>query len=338
MIEVPDLDYRNALWFCKMLDKYKPKYENEKFIFDFSQVNNCDPFPMLMVSNAIRHKREQYGLNEFARRNCNNGYANHMKFYRACGIDMGEKVETTKGNSRYRCITKLTIKDLYSEGAENLDSIQETISKKAVEMANVLAMNNNKFGKWIAYMLREVLRNIPEHSKSETIWYCAQCWPNCDLVELSILDEGIGIMESLKDCYEYRETIDDDYTALLLALEPGVSGTFAGCRPSIGTGEWKNSGYGLYMVSQMCAELGASFIIASGNSAIRVYKDRKSGEIVKEKYETYIRGTAIQIRIRPSQSVNYEEISAAILKRGEKLAKNKDNVFHSASKSSRGFI
>ena len=338
MIEVPDLNYYDALCFCEMLDKYQPTDENEKIIFDFLKVHNCDPFPMLMVSNAIRHKREQYRLNEFLGRNCNNEYAKYMKFYRACGINSGESVESTKGNSRYQCITKLAIKDLYLEGAENLDNIQETISKKSLEMANVLARNNEEFKNWVAYILREILRNIPEHSKSKTIWYCAQYWPSYDLVELSILDEGIGIVASLKDSYEYRDIISDDYTALELALKPGVSGTFSGCRPSIGTGEWKNSGYGLYMVSQMCAELGASFIIASGNSAIRITKDRNTRSIVKEKYDTYINGTAIQIRICPSQNVNYEEIRKVILDRGEQLAKKNNRVFHSASKSSRGFV
>lgn len=203
-------------------------------------------------------------------------------------------------------------------------------------MALVLSRDNREFQKWMTFVIRELLRNIPEHSKSKTIWYCAQYWPSFDLVELAILDEGIGISSSLKDSYEFRSLYKNDYEALLLALEPGVSGTFSSLRKSIGTGDWENSGYGLYMVSQMCAELGASFIIASGNSAIRMAKD--NGNIANTKYDTSIEGTAIQIRIRPSKNCDYDKIRSEIVRRGEKIARDKNYTIHSASKSSKGFI
>lgn len=336
MFQVPDLSFKTALSFCAELNSYEPTSENEVFEFDFDRVKNCDPFPMLMVSNAIRHKREKNQNHQFVAFNCNNDYARHMKFYNACGLNFGESVEATRGNSNYSCITKLNIADLYSESQENLDYIQETLEKRAKAMASVLCRDNKEFQKWMTFIVRELLRNIPEHSKSKTIWYCAQYWPSFDLVELAILDEGIGISNSLKDSYEFCSLYKNDYEALQLALEPGVSGTFSSSRRSIGTGNWENSGYGLYMVSQMCVELEASFIIASGDSAIRMTK--KNGNIKNTRYDTFIEGTAIQIRIRPSKNYNYDQIRREILERGEKMARNKDYTIHSASKSSRGFI
>lgn len=336
MFQVPDLSFEAALSFCAEVDSYEPISVNEVFEFDFSRVKNCDPFPMLMVSNAIRHKREKYEKHQFIASNFNNEYAKYMKFYNACGLDLGDSVENSRGNSNYSCITKLSIADLYLESHENLDDIQETLEKKAKSMALVLSRDNKEFQKWITFVIRELLRNIPEHSKSKTIWYCAQYWPSYDLVELAILDEGIGISNSLKDSYEFRSMYNNDYEALQLALEPGVSGTFSSSRKSIGTGDWENSGYGLYMVSQMCAELAASFIIASGNSAIRIKKN--NGSITSTRYDTFIGGTAVQIRIRPSKNCNYDQIRGEIVKRGEKIAKNKEYTIHSASKSSRGFI
>ena len=336
MFQVPNLSFETALSFCLELDSYEPSSINEIFEFDFGRVKNCEPFPMLMVSNAIRHKREKYKNHQFTAMNCNNDYAKYMKFYNACGLNIGESVEASRGNSNYSCITKMSIDDLYSESQENLDYIQETLEKKAKSMALVLSRDNREFQKWMTFVIRELLRNIPEHSKSKTIWYCAQYWPSFDLVELAILDEGIGISSSLKDSYEFRSLYKNDYEALLLALEPGVSGTFSSLRKSIGTGDWENSGYGLYMVSQMCAELGASFIIASGNSAIRMAKD--NGNIANTKYDTSIEGTAIQIRIRPSKNCDYDKIRSEIVRRGEKIARDKNYTIHSASKSSKGFI
>lgn len=121
MFQVPDLSFRTALSFCAELNSYEPTTANEIFEFDFDKVKNCDPFPMLMVSNAIRHKREKNQGHQFASINCNNSYARHMKFYNACGLNLGESVEATRGNSNYSCITKLNIADLYSESQKNLD-------------------------------------------------------------------------------------------------------------------------------------------------------------------------------------------------------------------------
>lgn len=336
MFQVPDLNFEQALSFCAEIDSFEPNSENEIFEFDFSRVKNCDPFPMLIVANAIRNKRKQYGKHQFIAINCDNDYAKYMKFYNACGLNLGDSVDASRGNSNYSCITKLNIADLYLESQKNLDYIQETLEKKAKVMALVLSRNNIEFQKWMTFVIRELLRNIPEHSKSKTIWYCAQYWPSYDLVELAILDEGIGISNSLNDSYKFRSMYNNDYEALQLALEPGVSGTFSSLRKSIGMGDWENSGYGLYMVSQMCVELGASFIIASGTSAIRMIKE--NGNIISTKYNTSIRGTAVQIRIRPSKNYNYNQIRSEIVKRGEEIAKNKDYTIHSASKSSRGFI
>ena len=336
MFKVPNLNFEAALSFCAEINSYEPISENEIFEFDFSNVKNCDPFPMLMVSNAIRHKREKYQNHQFIAINFKNDYARYMKFYNACGIDSGDSVECYRGNSKYICITKLNVADLFLESQENFDYIQETLEKEAKDIALVLSHNNIEFQKWMIFVIRELLRNIPEHSKSKTIWYCAQYWPSYDLVELAILDEGIGISNSLNDSYEFRSMYNNDYEALQLALEPGVSGTFSSSRKSIGSGDWKNSGFGLYMVSQMCAELGASFIIASGNSAIRMKKE--NGSIMSTRYDTFISGTAVQIRIRPSMNCNYDQIRSEIVKRGENIAKNKDYTIHSASKSSKGLI
>lgn len=89
------------------------------------------------------------------------------------------------------------------------------------------------------------------------------------------------------------------------------------------------------MVSEMCAELDASFIIASGDSAIRIKKI--NGQIGQKFFDTKVHGTAIQIRIRPSLTIDYDEIRRKIVQRGESLAKKNTRAIHVASKSSRGF-
>ena len=333
IINVPNLVASQALDFCANLNEIKLE-EGESCFFDFSHVHTCDPFPMLIVSNEIRKKRQEWKMFECYARCCNNQYARHMKFYRACGIGLGNEVTVSKENSNYSCITKMSVEDLRKEGMVTLDVIQEVIDKRSKVMAHILAQGNTEFENWLAFVIREIVRNIPEHSKSDTIWYCAQCWPSYDLVELAIMDEGIGIRESLRDNLSVCHQIKSDMDAIMLSLQPGVSRAFAGnANPNIKS-EWDNSGYGLYMVSQMCAELNADFIIASGDTAIRITK--RNWEIIKEQKRTNLHGTAIQIRVRPSQTVDYDKIRKEILYRGELQAREKQGTIHVASKSSRG--
>lgn len=332
-INVPDLVASNALEFCKSLNCMDLNNIDEKICFDFGNIRTCDPFPMLIVSHEIRNRVNEINrLNCYAR-NCNNTYANYMKFFKACGLSRGEEVEISRGNSRYSCITKMSVTDLQNEGMQNYDVIQEVIDKKAKIMASIVAQGNSEFEKWLSFVIREIIRNIPEHSKSDIIWYCAQYWPSYDLVELAIMDEGIGIKDSLRENVNYIKEADSDENAIKLSLKPGVSGT--NIYRKFNQSEWDNSGYGLYMVSEMCAELNASFILASGDSAIRV--EKRNGIIEHNSIDTKVHGTAIQIRIRPSSTVDYEEIRRKIVQKGENIAKKDDSAIHVASKSSRGF-
>lgn len=332
-INVPDLVASNALKFCRSLNYMNLNNIDEKIYFDFGNIRTCDPFPMLIVSHEIRNRVNEINrLNCYAR-NCSNTYAKHMKFFKACGLSQGEEVEISRGNSKYSCITKMSVADLKKECIQSYDKIQDVIDKRAKTMASIVAQGNVKFEKWLSFVIREIIRNIPEHSKSDIIWYCAQYWPSYDLVELAIMDEGIGIRESLRENVNYINEANSDENAIRLSLKPGVSGT--NISRNFNQSEWDNSGYGLYMVSEMCAELDASFILASGDSAIRVKKI--NGIIEYESIDTKVHGTAIQIRIRPSSTVDYEEVRRKIVQRGEDIAKKDVSAIHVASKSSREF-
>lgn len=329
MIEVPNLTWLKALEFLKELDLVKIE---EDEIFDFKEVRNCDPFPMLITASAIRKATREADIKKCTATNLNNSYARHMRFYKAVGTGFGRDWAEEYGNSNYLPITKLQITDLRNEGIENVERIQTIIENKAKLMANVLSKDNDSFRQWLKYILTELMRNIPEHSKAGAIWYCAQYWPLYDLVELAILDEGIGIQNSLLGNYAYSEYVKNDTEAIRMALKPGISKAFAPGNSNLSQDEWANSGYGLYMVSQLCKKLGGSFIIASGDTAIKVGK----GNI--KRYDTKYSGTAIQIRIKPSLINDYQDVAKEILKQGEKQAKTSSNSFKSASKASKSLF
>ena len=54
--------------------------------------------------------------------------------------------------------------------------------------------------------------------------------------------------------------------------------------------DWQNSGYGLYMTSELC-KLGGSFLIASGNAGLRLETDQV------QQLNLYLEGTLVNLTI-----------------------------------------
>jgi hypothetical protein len=106
---------------------------------------------------------------------------------------------------------------------------------------------------------------VIEHSESGQFGLCAQYWPEKNKVSLAILDRGIGLRQSLAQ--NPHLSVLNDIDAVKLAILPGISGkAYQGAKID-DTNIWANSGYGLYMTSQIC-KLGGSFILTSGSKGI----------------------------------------------------------------------
>ena len=338
MKNVPNLTYKKALDYTIYLQNHEAKDDDQ---FNFIQVETCEPFPMLVTSTAIRQYRKrisQHISDETLFINCKNTYANTMRFFRATGIDKGKSFDEDYGNNNYLPITRLDINRLREEGIANYDQIQVIIEKKADDMALVLSRGSQNLKRLLKYTFTEIMRNVPEHSNADSIWYCAQYWPTKDFVELAFIDEGIGIKNSLLTNYAYTQIIDSDKKALEYAIKPGVSSSFAPGSQNMDKSEWANSGFGLYMISNLCAELGGDFTLASGETALKVSKNTYDGQIQHTFMRCFINGTAIRITIKPSSINSYENVARQILKNGEALAKADGKSIHFASMSTKKIL
>ena len=138
-------------------------------------------------------------------------------------------------------------------------------------------------------------------------------------MEIGIIDRGRGIRKSLEEKYSFTS----EYDALQHAIKPGVTRT-SGTDP----GRWGNTGYGLYVLSELCRQTG-EFLLASGVSALCI-RDGKQNQ----RAESFI-GTAVKLRMTKPQRDVAEMISEIITK-GEQLAGASNGVAR-ASKSSRMF-
>ena len=112
--------------------------------------------------------------------------------------------------------------------------------------------------------MREIIRNTVEHSESSEIWFVCQYWSLDNSVEMCILDEGIGIYNSLKknELLKFSDCLE----AIKLSLEPGISSKDIEFE-ALSDNEYGNSGFGLHMTSSICKEFG-EFVIGSGDKIV----------------------------------------------------------------------
>jgi hypothetical protein len=334
---IPELNTINSLNLAKELHEFDVQ---EQFTFDTSKMKWVRPFGMLIAVSSIKQFRNCFESIPFNML-CNistNGvtYAGHMGFFRAISdkIDVGKMPGEATGNDNYIPITEIDLQQLQKNEvvAGNYIAMGNTIEIESKRLAHILSRNNKELHILLTYLIREMLRNIPEHSDSNTAWICGQYWSD-DTAEIAILDNGIGVKGSLRKNAKHREYIETDADALRWAIKAGISQAFQPSKTNVSDDVWSNSGFGLYMVSQICKELNGSFCLASGNKYIFISSD---GTINIE--DTYISGTAVKMTISTNKISKAQSIIDKIASQGEQEAKAIRNTFKKASKPSKGLI
>ena len=293
-IVVPSsLDLPSALDFSVLLGNAELA---DEYIFDFSNTRHVEPFPMLLVSSEIKRLADRIPHSKIKCINFRHmTYAGHMGFFQAFGLDFGKAPGEANGSKRYIPLTILQCDQLINsaaaKGVEVGDEIEET-SKHMAEM--LCASDSGAIFDTLSYSVREMMRNVVEHSKAPQIGICAQFWPSKHRVEVAVLDRGIGLRESLKSNPHLDASTDK--RAINYALMPAVSGkAFKGARQKQ-RGPWANSGFGLYMTSRICRN-GGSFFVVSGDTGMLLTKKEQA----KRYFDSSLGGTAIRLVVSTDQ-------------------------------------
>lgn len=333
---VPDMTLGETLKFANTLEAIVP---DDEMVFDFSRMSNFDPLPMLMMGATMRSYRKQFPEIPFRVTGIDTtgkGYAGTMGFFKyvSTSLGIGKKPGEAQGSSNYIPITPIVVDELqkaeYEQG--NYMVLGDLIEKEAGRLARIVDRGNKELHKLLTFLIREILRNTPEHAKTNTMWVCGQYWPSFELAEIAIVDEGIGIYESITRNAAHREYIKDNATALQWALKAGISEAFRPSSKQKSRDEWANSGFGLYMVSEICRHLNGSFcIISYGNYMLIDNHGITAGE-------TFFKGTAIRMRVPSKKIASAQSIISEIASRGEAEAKTIRNAFKTASTPSRGLM
>ena len=275
------------------------------FIFDFEDADKIDPFSLLYLSSELQRCRSGRKSADFFAKNFTHlSYAAHMGFFKAFGLEHGKRPGEAKGSSTYIPIQIIDVLKIKSDAKDLMVNPGELLENMSKELCKVLTQTDSgSLFDLLVYSLREILRNVIEHSNCHQFGFCAQYWPSLNRVSLAILDRGIGIKNSLAT--NPTLNINSDEKALMEAIKPGVSGKVYKGQKRKPKGEWANSGFGLYMTSNICRN-GGTFFIASGSKGLYMSEN-------KYRYlDTPLNGTAVNLTLDTSRLTNLNDMLAEL--------------------------
>lgn len=128
-------------------------------------------------------------------------YASHMGYFQTCGFDVGKLPGQAHGSDTYLPITLfLSVSELRAQAGKAGREVGAVIEEYSEKLSAILAQQETgPLVEMLSYSFRELLRNIVEHSKSDTLAFCAQFRTKVKQAEIAILDLGIGIRSSLSN-------------------------------------------------------------------------------------------------------------------------------------------
>ncbi|MGY8836653.1 MAG: hypothetical protein ACKVH6_08010 [Enterobacterales bacterium] len=187
-------------------------------------------------------------------------YLRHLGFYHFIDMGEGNDVGEARGSMTYIPITRIE-KPAFDSKTQHLDGWYDEIRTQTRRLANLLSgtIEYTEENRLYHYALREIVRNVFEHSLSDECYICGQRWPD-GRVEVAVIDEGIGVFKSLKRSF----AIDSESQALRMAIKPGVSST---TKIPIADNIYDNSGFGLYVLEQLVSSFGW-FMLGSGSAKL----------------------------------------------------------------------
>lgn len=304
--------------FCNEIESF---CGDDEVVIDFSNMGRIEPFTMVYVARYIRDfNRRNKDTIVSCRGHQTKDYAANMAFFRAFGLRHGREPNCVDGNERFVPYKILRIQTVINEATKDWKVEQEVIELRAAHLAEILAQKNSgNLVDALTFSIREVMRNVYEHSKSKSLEYCAQYWPYYSKVEIAIIDNGIGLKASLQN-NPYVQ-IDNHSDAVQQALMPAISSkNYKGA--AIDTNDpWHNSGFGLYMISRIC-RLGGSFLICSGDHGIKL--DESGKEHIDLLH--ICRGTAVRMVLNTSKLSELSSMLAKFRDEGYEIAKQIKNV------------
>tara|TARA_R110001583_G_C5620459_1_gene406225 strand:+ start:197 stop:1183 length:987 start_codon:yes stop_codon:yes gene_type:complete len=286
--------------------------ENQSVCLDCSTLNFSFPAGMLVAGSKIREwakyrSEKGYETKKVGHDSLKNvhSYLRHLGFFDFIYMGGGKQVGEATGSMTYLPITRISRPDI-DMSCQHVDAWYADIISKTRRLANVLSGTNtdSQEHRLYHYALREIVRNVFEHSECNECYICGQRWHD-GRVEVAVVDEGVGIANTLSRSHN----IDSDLNALRIAIKPGISRT---TNTSEADNTYGNSGFGLYVLSELASSYGW-FMLGSGQGKIV-----RQGRALNESMSNF-QGTYFGMRMDSSPK-QFSYILTDIIKSGEESA------------------
>lgn len=230
-------------------------------------------------------------------------YGETMGIFQQLGIS---DAPSHNSGATYIAPTKIEIHEIFrglDDVGGTIESYYEIISERIV--SKVLGLVDSELDEDVKdlfiFVVREMIRNIFDHSQSSHYYYASQSYRTSNFVEVVIADVGVGLLATIPfDVEERWFGKDTDEEAIRKALTPGLS---ALSNHAYAPEDYKNSGYGLALVKRIIQCTGGLFSIASGTKSITF----ASEEIINN---CDVNGTVVRMRLQLDKlgSVSFQEI------------------------------
>lgn len=272
-------------------------------IFDLNGLlsNNglIEPFGVIRLANYIfQLKNEGIVLKRAINKELKvkHSYGKTMRIFGLFGLgeDYGESYDKPfeKEGVLYYPLHAINLDNFKNDSLYTQGEIDDLSNK----LAHIITSEtkDSDFFKYISFSINEIIRNILQHSDSNSLLVMAQKWGSKrKCLELSIMDLGNGIDATLGKLANQLD--NTNITPLKLSLIPGASSQLT----TYINDTAENSGFGLYMISELVKDYG-DFFILSGNEGISITKENR------KHFTTTTLGTIISIRIDLNKLENYQ--------------------------------
>ncbi|MDV5054680.1 ATP-binding protein [Vibrio sp. T13N] len=296
-------------------DELDNSQDLDKVCVDCSTIMWSKPTAMLVAGSKLRQwiKRRRELKLSTTRKGVDtysavHNYLKHIGFFDFVMMGEGKSVGEAKGSSSYTAITRIE-KPTLGDDEDALDEWYESIQSKVRGLAIVISgeKEGQQVNKFYNYALREIVRNVFEHSGANECYVFGQRWSD-GKAEIVIVDEGVGISSSLAQSYE----LNNDIEALKFAVKPGVSRTSQFSRDE---NIFDNSGFGLYVLTEIARSFGW-YALGSNTARIVGFNDTICEENMN------FSGTYFGLRL-VSTPKNFTDLTADIIKSGEEEAQKR---------------
>ncbi len=177
-------------------------------------------------------------------------YAERMGLFRHMSVSFPKAIEKHDESGRFVELTQI--------------STQDDLSRLCTAIGGVLRVPH--LIEFVQYVLVELVRNTLEHAGSSAM-VCAQYYAKDKRVTIAVVDCGCGIRESLRLAYGFQ----DDRSAILAAMRPGLSGT-----TSTPYSSPDNAGLGLFYARGVAKASARPFVLVSGSAAYKQLAKQES--------------------------------------------------------------